>query len=69
MIIVKQVNGFEVKEFTYESRVKRDYHVAEMEQEGWTESGKVRRLKPNASLFNATENDYEWFAQFSRSTL
>ena len=66
---MKQVNGYEVKEFTYESRTKRDYHVAEMESEGWEESGKVRRLKDGASLFNASENDYEWYALFQRYTL
>jgi hypothetical protein len=66
---VRQIVGYEVKEFTYESKIKRDYHVAEMELEGWQESGRKRRLKPEVNLLNATENDYQWYAHFYRKTL
>lgn len=66
---VKQVSGFEEKSFTYSSRTKRDIHVEQMTEQGWEESGQVRRLKPGVSLFDATEQDYEWFARFQRTTL
>ena len=66
---MKQVNGYEIKEFTYESKVRRNHHVAEMELEGWEESGQVKRLKEGANLLTATENDYEHYARFQRNTL
>ncbi|MGG1453445.1 hypothetical protein ABE325_21285 [Bacillus licheniformis] len=66
---MRQVNGYEVQEFIYHSKTARDYHVAEMEQEGWTQSGQVKRLKEEISLLEATEEDYEWYARFHRSTM
>jgi len=66
---MKQVSGYEVQEFTYHSKAARDYHVTEMEQKGWTQSGQVKRLKEEISLLNATEEDYEWYARFHRSTM
>lgn len=63
---MKQVNGYEVKEFTYSSRTERDNHVALMKEEGWYESGQVKRLKEGVSLFYANDNDREWYARFHR---
>ncbi|MCY1628328.1 hypothetical protein AAG663_22610 (plasmid) [Bacillus licheniformis] len=66
---MRQVNGYEVQEFIYHSKTARDYHVAEMEQKGWTQSGQVKRLNEEISLLDATEEDYEWYARFNRNTM
>ncbi|AKO91958.1 hypothetical protein BEH_07505 [Priestia filamentosa] len=65
---MKQIRSYEVKEFTYNSKTYRNYHVADMEREGWIESGQMKRLKPNVSITDATKDDYEWYAHFQRET-
>lgn len=62
---IKQVLNLSVQEFTYDSEETREEHVAAMEKSGWTAGAKVKRLKSNVSIFNATEDDYEWFAAFN----
>lgn len=66
---MKQTGSYEVKEFTYESKTKRNYHVAEMEQEGWEEDGRTKRLRDGVSIMDANKDDYEWFARFQRTTI
>lgn len=66
---MKQVNGYEVQEFVYESREERDTHVEKMEKENWMESGQVRRLKEGVNVSTATKDDYDWYASFQRWTL
>lgn len=66
---MKQVNGYEVQEFIYETREERNAHVEIMEQEGWRENGSARRLKEGAHISTATKDDYEWYASFLRGTL
>jgi len=68
-IKLKQINGYEIKEFTYESKTGRNYHVAEMELQGWTESGQMKRIKEGVSILKATKDDYEWYALFKRYTV
>lgn len=62
----KLINFYEVFEYTYESREERDKHVAERVEKGFIDSGKLRRLKPEVSIYDATENDYEWYSQLTR---
>jgi hypothetical protein len=64
--MMKLIVSYQVKEFTYKSKTSRDYHVSEMEEEGWNESGRVKRLKEDVNILTATENEYEWFANFQR---
>jgi hypothetical protein len=64
---MKKINDYTINEFTYESKTVRNHHVAEMEQEGWEESGQVKRLKDHVSIMDATDKDYEWFARFRKA--
>jgi len=65
---MKQVNGYEVREYVYESREERERHIKTMDSQGWMESGTVKRIKPDVNIMTATENDYEWYAHFQRFT-
>jgi hypothetical protein len=64
---MKQVNGYAVKEFTYDSAEERAIHVSLMEHEGWENSGQVKRLKPDVDITKATKDDHEWYGSFRRN--
>lgn len=63
---IKQVLNISSQEFIYDSKEIREKHVSAMKKSGWTVGAKVRRIKNDVSIFNATEDDYEWFAEFNR---
>lgn len=66
---MRNICGYEVKEFIYDTKEERENHIAQMVRDGWEQSGQTRRLKPGVSLMLAKPNDYEWFAQFRRETI
>lgn len=58
----------EIQEFTYDTEEERLAHVHEMQQQGWYVSGKVRRIKPGVSIWDANdENSYQWFAEYFKN--
>lgn len=61
---MKQVMHQEILDFTYDTEEERTKHVEEMVLHGWENDARVKRLKPNASLWDCDKNDYEWFARF-----
>lgn len=64
---MKQVMNKVIQEFTYDTEEERAKHVEEMITQGWQNSGKVKRMKQDASIWDSSnENNYEWFADFWR---
>jgi len=61
---VQLVKHEETIEFIYESREQREIHVKYMESQGWYAGSKIKRLKPEVSLLNATDEDREWYCEF-----
>lgn len=63
---MKKVKEQEILEFTYDSEEEREHHVKSMVAQGWQTSDKVKRMIPGRSIWNSTEDDYEWYADFWR---
>jgi hypothetical protein len=61
---IKRILHQEIMEFVYESEEQRAIHIKYMEKEGWRAGSQVKRMKPDAHIMTATEDDYEWFAEF-----
>lgn len=61
---MKKVSKEIIEKYTYDSREERDKHVEIMESKGWSECGRIKRLKAGVSILNATKDDYEYFAEF-----
>lgn len=62
---MKQIMHQEILEFTYNTREERDMHVEVMTEQGWENSGKVKRLKNGVPIWDSDNKDnYEWFADF-----
>lgn len=57
----------ELKQYVYESNEQREIHVEKMNEEGWRVGDQVRRLKGEASLYSANDDDFEWFAEFRKN--
>lgn len=53
-----------VAEYVYETEEQREIHVKFMKRHGWRVGSQSRRLKPDKNIFNATDEDYEWFGRF-----
>lgn len=63
---MKQVKNMQILEFTYDTKEERNEHVKLMESQGWINSGTMKRLKPGVSILDATPEDREWFADFTK---
>lgn len=62
---MKQVMHQEVLEFIYDTEEERNTHVEQMISEGWENSGRVKRMKPESSIWDSNDKDnYDWFADF-----
>jgi len=61
---MKRVKHNEIMEFIYDSKEQRETHINIMKSNGWEAGDRLKRLHPNVSIWGATNEDYEWFAEF-----
>lgn len=64
MINIKQVLNKEIKEFIYDTEEERELHIKLMISQGWKTSGKTCRLNPEVNIMQATDDDYQLYADF-----
>lgn len=65
-IIYRCIRHSQIKEFIYESEQAREDHIVFMKGQGWTPSEAKKLLKPGVNVATATEQDCDWYAQFSK---
>lgn len=65
---MKKISHQENVEYTYESEEERSEHINFMTMpiNGWNVGSRSMRIKDGVHIMNATEEDYEWYAEFWR---
>lgn len=63
---VKKVSHQENVEYVYEDEEIRTEHIKFMTMHDWSVGSRQMRLKDGVHIASATDEDYEWYAEFWR---
>lgn len=67
---MKQVKDFTIIQFTYDTKEERDAHVLELENQGWTCTGQLSRLKNDVSIHDEhLTNSSEYFSELFKDSI
>lgn len=62
---MKKIKHQTILEFTYGTEEERLCHIELMELAGWScNRPKQMKLKHDVSIYDAKDEDYEWYAEF-----